>query len=122
MASTIEHPHIERRPGFRGGNPILRGTSFPVTAVVVYVLRHGMTPEELVDTFPHLTLAQIYDALSYYYDHRDAMDPLVAARVGEDDFARTLPAGDAVLLRYNREKDAFEVEHPFRAPSKIAEG
>jgi uncharacterized protein (DUF433 family) len=29
-----------------------------------------LTPEELVREFPHLTLAQVYDALSYYYDHK----------------------------------------------------
>lgn len=34
-------------------------------------MRQGMTPEELVSEFPHLTLAQVYDALSYYYDHKD---------------------------------------------------
>jgi uncharacterized protein (DUF433 family) len=30
-----------------------------------------MTPEELVDEFPHLTLAQVHNALSYYYEHPD---------------------------------------------------
>jgi uncharacterized protein (DUF433 family) len=33
-----------------------------------------MTPEELVREFPHLTLAQVYDALSYYYDHKEEID------------------------------------------------
>jgi uncharacterized protein (DUF433 family) len=42
--------------------------------VVFYVLRQGMTPEELVREFPHLTLAQVYDALSYYYDHKEEID------------------------------------------------
>ncbi len=33
-----------------------------------------MTPEELVKEFPHLSFSQIYDALSYYYDHKEEMD------------------------------------------------
>jgi len=33
-----------------------------------------MTPEELQEEFPQLTLSKIYDALSYYYDYREAMD------------------------------------------------
>jgi uncharacterized protein (DUF433 family) len=33
-----------------------------------------MTPEELVAEFPHLGLAQVYDALSYYYDHQTEVD------------------------------------------------
>ena len=51
-----------------------RGTKFPVRSVVNYVLRHGLSPEELVKEFTHLTLAQIYDTLSYYYDHKDSID------------------------------------------------
>ena len=50
------------------------GTKFPVRSVVHYVLRQGMSPEELVKEFGHLTLAQVHDALSYYYDHQIDMD------------------------------------------------
>jgi uncharacterized protein (DUF433 family) len=42
--------------------------------VVTYVLKQGLSPEELVREFRHLTLAQIYDALSYYYDHREEIE------------------------------------------------
>jgi uncharacterized protein (DUF433 family) len=42
--------------------------------VVNYVLRQGISPEELVKEFPHLTLAQVYDALSYYYDHKETIE------------------------------------------------
>jgi uncharacterized protein (DUF433 family) len=33
-----------------------------------------MTPEELVALFPHITLAQVYGALSYYYGHKEEID------------------------------------------------
>jgi uncharacterized protein (DUF433 family) len=39
------------------------GTKFPVHSVVNYVLKQGLSPEELMKEFPHLTLAQVYDAL-----------------------------------------------------------
>ena len=42
--------------------------------MVVYVLRQGMSPEELVKEFSHLTLPQVYDALSYYYDNKEEID------------------------------------------------
>jgi uncharacterized protein (DUF433 family) len=42
--------------------------------VVTYVLKQGLLPEELVHEFPHLTLAQVYDVLSYYYDHQEDID------------------------------------------------
>ncbi len=122
LKAPVDHPHVERKTGFRGGTPILRGTNFPVSAVVVYVLRHGMTPEELVQTFSHLTLAQVYDALSYYYDHREEMEPLVAERVGEDDVGRRLGAEEPFLLRCNPKEDASEVERLFGRPPITAEG
>lgn len=41
----------------------------PVSVVVGY-LRIGETPETLAhEIMPHLSLAQIHDALSYFYDH-----------------------------------------------------
>jgi uncharacterized protein (DUF433 family) len=53
---------------------VIAGTKFPVRSIVNYVLRQGMTPEELVAEFHHLSLAQVYDALSYYYDHQKEVD------------------------------------------------
>ncbi len=73
-SSEVIHPYIERRTDFAGGTPIIVGTKFPVRSVVGYVLKLGMTPEELVREFPHLSLAQVYDALSYYYDHQVEID------------------------------------------------
>lgn len=73
-SETAMHPYIISRKGRCGGTPIIKGTKFPVRSVVNYVLRQGFSPEELVKEFPHLTLAQVYDALSYYYDHRDEIE------------------------------------------------
>ena len=46
-------------------------------SIVEYVLHQGMTPEEMVREWTHLTLAQIYDALSYYHDHKSKIDRLI---------------------------------------------
>jgi uncharacterized protein (DUF433 family) len=53
---------------------VIRGTRFPVRSIVGCVLRQGMAPEELVREWKHLTLAQVYGALSYYYDHKAEID------------------------------------------------
>lgn len=71
------HPHIHRAAGVCGGEPVIRGTRFTVRAVVAYVLRFGMTVEEVVREWPHLSPAQVYDALSFYYDHKDEIDDLL---------------------------------------------
>lgn len=69
-----EHPYVVRTPGTCGGRARIAGTRIAVWFVVSAVVREGMLPEELVEAHPHLTLAQIYDALSYYYDHRAEVD------------------------------------------------
>ena len=50
-ALKVRHPHIVSRKGYCGGSPVIAGTKFPVRSSVNYVLRQGMTPEELVAEF-----------------------------------------------------------------------
>jgi len=69
-----KHPYIASLKSHCGGSPIIAGTKFPVRSVVFYILRQGMSPEELVKEFSHLTLSQVYDALSYYYDNKKNID------------------------------------------------
>lgn len=33
----------------------------------------GMTPDEIVEAHPHLTLADVHSALSYCFDHTDGI-------------------------------------------------
>ena len=74
----VLHPHITSDPAVCGGSPRIDGTRITVRTVVVYVLHHGMSPEELLVYYPHLNLASIYDALSYYYDNREEIDREIA--------------------------------------------
>lgn len=76
-ATKPEHPHIERKPGVCGGEPIIKGTRFPVRSIVEYIYQEGRTPEEMIRSWTHLTLAQIYDALSFYHDHKGEIDRLI---------------------------------------------
>ena len=75
-SSDTKHPYVTRTPDICGGEPVIRGTRFTVRAVVAHVLRFGMTVDEVLRGWPHLTAAQIHDALSYYYDHKDEIDEL----------------------------------------------
>lgn len=74
LAKSTEHPYIISHADFCGGSPVIKGTKFPVRSVVNYVLHQGISPEELVKEFSHLTLAQIYDTLSFYYDNKELID------------------------------------------------
>lgn len=68
------HAYIEVVEKPTGSQALLKGTRIPVSVIIGY-LRLGETPESLVGRiFPHLTLAQVYDALSYFHDHRDDIE------------------------------------------------
>jgi hypothetical protein len=69
-----------------------------------------MLPEELVRRFPHLTLAQIYDALSYYYDHQAEIDAEIEKNLGEDAVTTQIPRGELLSLRYDSATDRFVVQ------------
>ena len=73
-AGKLTHPYIDSHRDYCGGSPVINGTRFPVRSVVNYVLRLGFAPEELVREFSHLTLAEVYDALSFYYDNKEHID------------------------------------------------
>lgn len=77
-ARKTKHPYITAVKTHCGGNPIIEGTRFPVKSVVFYILKQGMTPEEFIKEFSHLTLSRVYDALSYYYENRKEIDEELA--------------------------------------------
>lgn len=82
---ATEHPYISRDPAILHNEPIIRGTRTPVRAIVEH-WKFGDTPETIVRKLPHLRLAQVFDALSYYDDHRAEIEQFIAVnRVPVDD-------------------------------------
>jgi uncharacterized protein (DUF433 family) len=76
------HAHIERVRGVCGGDPVIVATRIPVWLVVSYV-NAGSSVQDVLAAFPHLTVAQVYDALSYYYDHKDEIETAIAENSAE---------------------------------------
>ena len=93
MTTATGHRYIVNDNQILGGEPIILGTRTPVRAIVE-TWRLGMPAEEIPSALPHLTLAQVFDALSYYSDHQEEInahiernriparqiDPLVSGR------------------------------------------
>ncbi|MGH7321919.1 MAG: DUF433 domain-containing protein [Candidatus Rokuibacteriota bacterium] len=65
------HDAIAATPGVCGGRARVAGTRIKVSQVASEVEHLGMTPDEIVDAHPHLTLAGVRAALAYYDAHRD---------------------------------------------------
>lgn len=65
---------IEQTPGTCGGKPRIAGTRIKVSLVAILSERNRMMPDEIVEAYPHLTLAQVHSALAYYWEHRDEIE------------------------------------------------
>ena len=76
---TTLHRYVTTDPAVCDGKPIIAGTRTRVVQIAVEYDRLGWTPDEIVEAHPHLTLAQVHDALSYYYEHRMTLDSDIAA-------------------------------------------
>lgn len=70
MDATLSR-HIESSPDLSSGRPRIAGTRVRVQDIVACHEFQGMTPDEIVAGYPHVTLADVYAALAYYHDHRD---------------------------------------------------
>jgi uncharacterized protein (DUF433 family) len=84
-SAVADHPYVTRAENILSGEPIIKGTRTPVRAVVEH-WKFGDAPEEIVRKLPHLRLAQVFDALGYYDDHRAEIEHAIALnRVPADD-------------------------------------
>jgi uncharacterized protein (DUF433 family) len=70
--------HIEMTPGVSGGKPRIAGHGISVQNVVIWHERLGLNADEIATEYG-LSLADVYAALAYYYDHRDAIDRAIQA-------------------------------------------
>jgi uncharacterized protein (DUF433 family) len=94
MTTATEHHYIVRDDDILQGEPIVAGTRTPVRAIVE-LWRLGVTPEEMLAHLPHLTLAQVFDALSYYADHQVEIQAYVDRNEVPDDLIHPAARPDA---------------------------
>ena len=75
---TTPYRYIEQTSDIHGGRPVIKGTRMPVKSIVGYY-KLGLSVEEILEGLPHLTPAQIFEALSYYHDHQAEIEQDIAA-------------------------------------------
>ena len=75
--------------------------------IVMDYIGRGLDPEEIRRQYPYLTLAQIYTALAYYYDHQAKMDAEIAEDLKEAD-------------RLSSEIDSLQDMSPLRTKLNVA--
>jgi uncharacterized protein (DUF433 family) len=64
---------IIRDPNLRGGRPIIAETGTSVRRIAV-LYKQGNSAEEIARLMTHLSIAQVYAALTYYHANREEID------------------------------------------------
>ncbi len=75
---------IVATPDIRGGRPRIAGTGVTVQRVVTWY-KLGLSPEEIAARIGHLSLAQVFAALTYYHANRESIEAALAADEADAD-------------------------------------
>jgi len=88
------HPYIETQTSLRGERAVVKDAGTPVSIIVGYA-RLGLAPEDFAEEVNvALAPALVYEALSYYHDHRVEVDREISENTEE-----TLRKGLAERMR-----------------------
>jgi uncharacterized protein (DUF433 family) len=68
-AETVPHIRLDEE-----GRPWVDDTNIKVIEVALDHLAYGWNAEAIQENHPNLSLAQVYAALAWYYDHQAKMD------------------------------------------------
>ena len=91
--ASIDHIDVDDK-----GVARIAGQRTKVIQIVMDKLAHDWSPEEMHEQYPHLSLAQIHAAFTYYYDHQVELDAQIAADVKRAEELRE-PAGESPLVQ-----------------------
>ena len=72
--------HIEITPE-SGGKPRIAGHRIKVQDVAIWYEEMNLSPQEIVEQYPMITLSDVHAALAYYYDNKQE----IRAAIQEDE-------------------------------------
>ena len=93
--TTTEYKYVELD---EKNTPIITGTTMKVVELMTSVKAYSLSPEELLESYAHLTLSKIYSALAYYWDHKQELDADMQRRFEYAEKLR-LEAGESPLAK-----------------------
>src|SRR5262245_15856699 len=109
LAIPVVTEYIGVRPGYCGGHPHILGHRIKVKHVALWYEQMGMSPAEIVASYPTITLAQVHAALAYFYDHRAEIEAEMAE---EDQMFEELEAKQPSILEETRARKANAADDP----------
>ena len=90
--TLVSHPHVVKQADYCGGKASIDDTRIRVMNVV-FLHKQGKSEAEILETYPDLSRAQVYAALTYYYDYVEEIEA-------------ELRADEAAAARYQQERTA----------------
>lgn len=100
---TVSERHITITPGLAGGKPHIVGHRITVQNIVIWHERMGLSADEIASEY-NLSLADVYAALAYYYDHQTDIDASIRAdNAFVEALRQTSPSLVAQKLRGSRD-------------------
>ena len=100
---TPDRVRIVSTLGTCGGRPRIDGHRITVEDVAIWHERMGISPDEIVSAYPSITLSDVYAALAYYFENREAIDADI--REGKE-FVAKLRAGQPSIFEKVRRRNA----------------
>ena len=92
MSTATTQTAITKTPGVCGGKACLDGHRVQVQDIVTDYEWNGLSPDEICQQYPSITLAHVHAALSYYYEHRDEIQAdLASERLAVEKFQQSHP-------------------------------
>lgn len=77
IVEKTKHPYISTNKRVSGGQPVIKGTRIKVLDICIRCEVMGWSADRIIDEYPHLRLEQVYDALSYYYEHKNYFNKIL---------------------------------------------
>ncbi len=96
MTTTTAIPHIAVDAE---GRAWIDDTNVKVIEVVLDHVAYGWSAEAIHENYPHLSLAQAYAALAWYYDHQSEMDSEISRQADQAMVLREVAAPSALQRR-----------------------
>ena len=92
MSTATTQTVITKTPGVCGGKARIDGHRVRVQDIVTDYEWNGLSPDEICQQYPTITLAHVHAALSYYYEHRDEIQADIASeRLAVEKFQQSHP-------------------------------
>lgn len=86
--TQVSKEHISINQDIRFGKPCITGTRIAVIDIAIRYREMDETLEDIANDY-NLSVAEVYSAMAYYYDHQEKIEK---RRVEGEEFAQNFPA------------------------------